>query len=234
MEKFIDKNLTAGNWHCGQCGAYNQIAIAKFCGHCGARRVLPQLYLFSSSDHSEDNAVNSTVYQPKQEPHIKKAKKKEPFLVRLVKFFRNPEKTFKLVVGTACCLLMTSVLCGYKMYSSSDTVRITHTKFSDISLDHPIYDVCKKLLSINAIGFRRNREFAPYEQISTAEWNHALSQAAKRLGRDYTMSAYFFPEEEISLESLNEKLQTLNPEGPELSDTNRLQIFYTLEQTLFD
>ena len=120
------------------------------------------------------------------------------------------------------------------MYSNVNTIRISKSKFSDVAIDHPVYSICKNLLGINAISFRKNLEFAPYEKISATEWNYALNQASKHLNRKYSSSAYFSKNDPISVESINNKLRALNSNSSDIIDTSRIQSFYILEQTLFN
>lgn len=243
MEKLSDKNLTNSGWHCSHCGAFNKVAAAKFCGKCGTARIIqseettdkiskeaieaPSTALAEATAFIFQEDAEETTAITIQEPtsalsHIKNW------------FLPNAEKAFKMVIASACCLLVTSVLCGYKMYTNVDTIRIARSSFSDISTDHPVYEVCRNLLSINAIGYRKDHELAPYESISATEWNHALKQSSKYISKDIPVEAYFSSKETVSLDRLNNKLRILRLDTPELADTSRIQSFYFLERSLFN
>lgn len=141
---------------------------------------------------------------------------------------------FKGVLVGAAMFILLAIVAGYKMYNSVDTIRLGRSQFSDIAVDHPVYEVCRRLLDIDAIGFRKNLELAPYENISTKEWNHVLEKASKYLKCEYNVAAYFSAGDTISVDSLRSKFVALNAENTEITDTSRLQSFYMLEQALFN
>ena len=233
MENLSDKNLINDGWFCCHCGARNRVMTARFCGQCGTKRVFAEQQ--AQASNAQTGQKNSIKEIPPAKTSSNRHQNYESFLKNIaVCFLPSPEKAFRMVIGGACCLLLSSVLCGYKMYSSADTIRLTQTKFSDISMDHPVYEVCQRLLSINAIGYRKNREFAPYEKITATEWNHVLNQASKHTNHDYNPSAYFSSNEEVNLTSLNHKLHFLNAGNQEVTDPSRIQSFYILERTLFN
>lgn len=149
-------------------------------------------------------------------------------------FFGDKDSSFHWVATMAVCILLVSVVTGYKMFISVDSIRLSKCKFSDVAVDHPVYEVCHNLLGINAIGFRKNKELAPYESISATEWNHVLHQASKHLKKDFDSSAFFSKNDSVTVESLNSKLRNISSNSPELPDMSRIQSFYFLEQTLFN
>ena len=206
MNKNHGKKISGIEWQCSHCGAFNKVLDAKFCGKCGSIR--------------------------KKEPILPPAKN---LLLNYLKTFIHPStmKLYKTVIASAALLLVASVLSGYKMYTNVNTIHITKTKFSDVPIDHPIYSVCKNLLEIDAISFRKQLELAPYEEISASEWNHILNQASKYLNTKYSASAYFSKNDSVSIEKLNNKLKELSTNSREIADTSRIQSFYILEQTLF-
>lgn len=227
MEKLSDKNLANSGWHCSHCGAFNKVAAARFCGHCGTARVTQSEQATEATDTNFNNSIDAKPSITNQGPQSAIAHIKNWFLP-------GAEKAYKIVIAGACCLLITSVLCGYQMYTNVDTIRLARTSFSDIPVDHPVYEVCNKLLSIDAISFRRNHELAPYENISAAEWNHALKQAFKHLDKEFPQEAFFAEKDAISVDSLNAKFRLLRADAPELTDSSRIQSFYLLERTLFN
>ena len=138
-----------------------------------------------------------------------------------IKSFFSPskDKMFKIVIFCASLILIASIVAGYKMYTNVNTIRLSKTRFSDVAVDHPIYSVCKRLLGIDAISFRKNLELAPYEKISTVEWNHVLTQASKHLNQQFSSDAYFSSDDCISVESLNNKLRAIKENSSEIIDT---------------
>ena len=217
-------NLSGIEWQCSHCGAINKVIAAKFCGKCGSARekeILKPVLKAENNPIPNDSRLS--------------IKTKTRILARIRRFFYpTKNKTYKAVIASAFILLAASLLSGYKLYTNVNAIHLTKTRFTDVSLDHPVYTVCKNLLEIDAISFRKNVELAPYEQISASEWNHALKQASKYLNSKFSKAAYFSGNEAVSLDNLNYKLRLLKPNGSEITDTSRIQSFYILEQTLFD
>ncbi len=215
---------SCSGWHCSHCGAFNKLVAAKFCGNCGSPNEAKQ----------EEQPVLKAVSKKKSfKIRLRKGYKK---LLKYIKYLLLPsnDRFFKRVVASAFLLLVLSVIVGYRMYTNINTIHLAKVKFSDVSVDHPVYAVCKNLLCIDAISFRKNLELAPYEKISATEWNYALNQASKHLNRKYSSSAYFSKNDPISVESINNKLRALNSNSSDIIDTSRIQSFYILEQTLFN
>ena len=226
----MNNNLSTKNhqscsgWHCSHCGAFNKLIAAKFCGNCGS----------PNEAKAEKQPVSKAVTKKKSfKIRFKKAYKK---ILKYIKYWFLPsnDRFFKRVIASAFLLLVISVIAGYRMYTNVNTIHLAKVKFSDVSVDHPVYAVCKNLLVIDAISFRKNLELAPYENISATEWNYALNQASKHLNRKYSNSAYFSKNDPISVESINNKLRALNSNSSDIIDTSRIQSFYILEQTLFN
>ena len=216
-------NLSGIEWQCSHCGAFNKVAAAKFCGKCGSAR---EKEILKPVLKAVDKSISREVKSP--------TKTKRRIFAQLKRiFYPTKKKMYKAVIASAFILLVASLLSGYKLYTNVDAIHLTQTKFTDVSLDHPIYTVCKNLLEIDAVSFRKNVELAPYEQISASEWNHAINQASKYLNLKYPEAAYFSKNEAVSLDNLNHKLRQLKPNSSEIPDTSRIQSFYILEQTLF-
>lgn len=236
MEKLSDKNLTNSGWHCSHCGAFNKVDAARFCGHCGTARVKQSEEAINPVVEEAKEATILDFFQEAIEENTATTIQEPTSALAHIKnwFLLNTEKAFKMVIAGACCLLVSSFLCGYKMYTNVDTIRLARSYFSDISTDHPVYEGCKNLLNIDAISFRKDHELAPYEGISATEWNHALKQAAKYLNREIPAEAYFSNKDTVSIELLNHKLRILEPDTPELTDLSRIQSFYFLERSLFN
>lgn len=224
MIKNLGNNLSGIEWQCSHCGALNKVSAAKFCGKCGSAREKTIIQPVFKAD-------NNSIFQgPKVSVRTK---------IRILKFLKRffyptKKKMYKTVIASAFILLVASLVSGYTLYTNVNAIHLTKTRFSDVSLDHPIYTVCKNLLEIDAISFRKNVELAPYEQISASEWNHVLNQASKYRNSTYPKTAYFSSNEAISLNNLNNKLRQLKANGSEITDTSRIQSFYILEQTLFN
>lgn len=216
-------NLSGIEWKCSHCGALNKVAIAKFCGKCGSARkteIVEPVFKTADNSFSNDLKPLSTA--------------KYRILTQLKRLFSpSKKKMYKAVIASAFILLAASLISGYKLYSNVNTIHLAKAKFTDVSLDHPIYTVCKKLLEIDAVSFRKNIELAPYEQISASEWNHVLNQASKYLNKSFPKAAYFSKNDPVSIDNLNHKLRQLKPSCSEIFDTSRIQCFYMLEQTLF-
>ena len=217
-------NLSGIEWQCSHCGAFNKVIAAKFCGKCGSARekvILKPVLKAENNSISNDNRLSN--------------KTKVRILARLKRiFYPTKNKTYKAVIASAFILLAASLLSGYKLYTNVNAIHLTKTRFTDVSLDHPVYIVCKNLLDIDAISFRKNIELAPYEQISASEWNHVLNQASKYKNIEFSKAAYFSNNEAVSVDNLNNKLRLLKPNSSEITDTSRIQSFYILEQTLFN
>jgi hypothetical protein len=215
-------NLSGIEWQCSHCGAFNKVAAAKFCGKCGSAR---EKEILKPVLKAEDKSTFKDFKSPAKTKilaHLKRI------------FYPTKKKMYKAVIASAFILLAVSLLSGYKMYTNVNAIHLTKTKFSDVSLDHPIYTVCKNLLEIDAISFRKNVELAPYEQISASEWNHVINQASKYLNMEIPDEAYFSKNEAVTLDNINHKLRQLKPNSSEIPDTSRIQSFYMLEQTLFN
>ena len=154
---------SCSGWHCSHCGAFNKLVAAKFCGNCGSPNEAKQ----------EEQPVSKAVNKKKSfKINFRKGYKK---LLKYIKYLLLPsnDRFFKRVVASAFLLLVLSVIVGYRMYTNINTIHLAKVKFSDVSVDHPVYAVCKNLLCIDAISFRKNLELAPYEKISATEWNYA-------------------------------------------------------------
>lgn len=222
MNKTTNNNLSDIGWQCSHCGAFNKVISAKFCGHCGSVRI-----------YSEPLSFFQIIRQKIDFAKIISSSKE--ILNKISIWLFPPENlVFKRVISCAITLLLISIFIGYRMYSNVNTIRISKSKFSDVAIDHPVYSICKNLLGIDAISFRKNLEFAPYEKISVAEWNHVLKQASKHLNKEYSIAAYFDKNDSVSINSLNKKLRALNSSSSEINDTTRIQSYYILEQTLFN
>ena len=220
-----DKNLqSCSGWNCNHCGAFNKIATAKFCGKCGSVHDL------------------TTKNQPVSKAESRKKNEKKKFhkvykrILKIIKYWLFPsnDRFFKRVIASAFLLLIISVIAGYKMYTNVNTIHLGKVRFSDVAIDHPVYSVCKNLLGIEAIGFRKNLELAPYENISATEWNHVLNQASKHLNQKFAAAAYFSRNDPVSVDNINNKLRALKANSSEIVDTSRIQSFYMLEQILFN
>lgn len=222
MDKLLEKNKNDIGWQCNHCGAFNKVIAAKFCGKCGSARM-----------GSEPRSVLQIIQR--KIDFIQLVKKIRLTLDCIILWIFPPKNlVFKRVISCAITLLFASVVTGYRMYNDVNTIRISKTKFTDVAIDHPIYSVCKNLLDIDAISFRKNIELAPYEKISTAEWNHVLNQASKHLNKEYSIAAYFDKDDYVSVTSINKRLRALNPNSSEIDDTTRIKSFYILEKTLFN
>ncbi len=215
--------LSGIEWHCCCCGAINKVADAKFCGKCGcARKVdLSQPVLKAEKHINSDSKTIKGI-------RLKLFKELKSFI------YPTKKRLYKTVIASAILLLVASIISGYKLYTNVNAIHITQTRFTDVAIDHPVYSVCKNLLEIDAISFRKNIELAPYENISASEWNHVLNQASKYLNKKYSKSAYFSEKDAVSVENINNKLRALKANCSELTDTSRIQSFYILEQTLFN
>ena len=216
--------LLSIEWQCSHCGAINKVIDAKFCGKCGSAREKASMKPVLETDSNRVSEDSKLSVKPK----IRIIK----YLKRL--FYPTKKRMYKTVIASAFILLATSLISGYKLYTDVNAIHLTKTRFTDVSLDHPVYTLCKNLLEIDAISFRKNIELAPYEQISASEWNHVLKQASKYLNNKYSNAAYFSANEAVSLDNLNHKLRILKSNSSEITDTSRIQSFYILEQTLFN
>ncbi len=226
MNNSPDKNQSGTGWHCSHCGAFNKVVAAKFCGKCGSVKENPcsQPVLKTEEPPKDSTTQKSTIANYRVIfKHLKK------WLIPT-----SNVRIFKRLIASAILLLLTSVLTGYKMYTNVNIIRLSKSRFKDVAIDHPVYSVCKNLLNINAISFRKNLELAPYEKISAAEWNYVLYQASKHLNQKYSEAAYFSKNDPISVDNLNNKLRALNSNTTEILDTSRIQSFYLLEQALFN
>ncbi len=223
MKNLPVENQSGSGWQCKHCGAFNKIVAAKFCGNCGSVHEI---------------STNKTVVHKKRKRKSFSTQLKrnlKTFCNNIKLFFSSPkDRAFKIVVTCAVLLLMFSGILSYMMYTNVNTIRLYKGKFTDVAIDHPIYQVCKNLIGIEAIGFRKNQELAPYENISATEWNYVLKQASKYLNLNLSDSVYFSKNDEISVDSINNKLRELNENSSEITDTSRIQSFYMLEQTLFN
>ena len=218
MNNIPDKNQSGIGWHCSHCGAFNKVVAAKFCGKCGSVK--------------ENNCSQPVL---KAEEPIKESLKEKATKINYKAIFKRLKRwlipaskvrIFKRLIASAVLLLLTSVLAGYKMYTNVNVIHLSRSRFKDVAVDHPVYSVCKNLLSIDAISFRKNLELAPYEKISTAEWNYVLDQASKHLNVKYSEEAYFSKNDPISVDNLNNKLRILNSNTSDIVDTSRIQSFY--------
>lgn len=248
MNNILEKNESLLGWQCRHCGAINKVNAAKFCGKCGSARILNDNQPVLKTDVKRD-IPNKDEKSKEINSFVSSIEIKEDGLLdnNIIKFdYKNivdkiksflllsRENLFKTVISGAICLLIISIIAGYQMYTNVNTIRLPKTRFSDVAIDHPVYSVCKKLLGIDAISFRKNLQLAPYEKISAAEWNHVLRQASKHLNQNYSASAYFAPNDIVTVDSLNNKLKSINEDSSEIVDTSRIQSFYMLEQTLFN
>ncbi len=223
MKNNSQQNQSVSGWHCSHCGAFNKVIGAKFCGKCGSVK--------------ETKPIQPVLKA--ELPQKSQTAKAKTFIRKAYKFFKlfiypSRKRLYKRVIAGAVFLLIISVIAGYKMYTNVNTIRLSKARFSDVSIDHPVYSVCKNMLGIDAISFRKNLELAPYENISASEWNHALNQASKYLNQKYSTTAYFSKNDPISVDSLNIKLRAIKANSSEITDTSRIQSFYILEQTLFN
>lgn len=222
MKESSENTLTQSGWNCNHCKAYNKIGNAKFCGSCG----MPKVVLLNK--RSLDKKEKANLFRSQNEYRVKDVLER----IRST-FSSNKHNVFRFVVSIAFCLILTSVVAGYQMYSNVNTIRLSKLRFSDIPLDHPIYEICSGLLGIDAIGFRKNFELAAYESISPSEWNHVLNQASKHLNKKYAATAYFSGKDRVTVDRLKTKLKALQAENIDMVDTSRIQSFYILERTLF-
>lgn len=219
-----DKKQSCSGWYCSHCGAYNKVTAAKFCGKCGAVKETTKV---------EQPVLKADTKKINIKVLLRKNYKKALHYLKYW-FLPSNDRFFNRVIASAFLLLIISIFTGYRMYTNVNSIHLTKSRFSDVSLDHPVYSVCKNLLDIEAISFRKNLELAPYETISAAEWNHVLNQASKYLNHRYSVSAYFSKNDPISVDSINNKLRALNANSPDIVDTSRIQSFYLLEQVLFN
>ena len=215
-------NLSGKEWHCCHCGALNKVADAKFCGKCGSIR---------------EKEISKTILKVEKSPNSYSISQNRTG-IKLLKYLRyliypSKKRLYKTVILSATLLLAASIISGYKLYTNVNTIHITKTRFTDVSIDHPVYSVCKNLLEIDAISFRKNKELAPYETISASEWNYVINQASKYLNHKYSKDAYFSKNDSVSVDIINNKLRALKSNCSEITDTSRIQSFYILEQTLF-
>ena len=219
MNTKLEKNISEAGWRCHHCGGLNKVGAAKFCGHCGCCRL--------DNEGKVDEILTNNNLDTRQ--------KICAYIGEIRTWFVSPKDfAFKGALIGAAFMLVFSVVAGYKMYTNVNTIRMAKIKFTDVALDHPVYAVCRKLLDIDAISFRKNKELAPYENISPREWNYVLEQASKRLNREYSLAAYFTGKDDVSLGSLKSKLAALSSDNFDITDTSRLQSFFALEQVLFN
>ncbi len=140
---------------------------------------------------------------------------------------------FKGVMVLAIFILMASMVMSYQLFNSTDSTKVSSMPFADVPLDHPVYRLCRNLVEIRAIGYRKILELAPYAPISAAEWNYALETAASHLKRQVAASAFFKAGETVTAARLEEKLLALEASPGKFPDTSRIRSFYHLETALF-
>lgn len=179
---------------CETCGA-NNIAVARFCGNCGAALAAKNLRSGKRSRR---------------------------------KIF------FKGILTLALFILVASVVMSYQLFNSTDSIKVSLLPFADVPSDHPVYSLCPNLIRIQAIGYRKILELAPYEPISAAEWNHALSAVASNLGRNIPGSAFFQEGSKVSSRSIREKIAAVAGKTENVGDNSRIKSFYLLERALFN
>ncbi len=178
---------------CTSCGAAN-IAMARFCGNCGAR--------FGEEKVSRPSRPGR---------HL----------------------VFRGTLVLALFILIGSVVMSYQLFNSTASIKVSTMPFADVPVDHPIYRMCRNLLEIRAIGYRKIMELEPYSPISAAEWNFALQIAARHQKRTLPEAAMFENGEIVDAASLAEKLRSLGYEPGLLPDVSRIRGFHLLEKAMF-
>ncbi len=140
---------------------------------------------------------------------------------------------FKGIMTLALFILVASMVMSYQLFNSTDSIKVSSLPFADVPADHPVYRMCPNLIQLQAIGYRKILELAPYEPISAAEWNYAINTAARHLGRAIPESAFFQEGSVVSPDLIREKLATFDGRPESISDNSRIKSFYHLERALF-
>ncbi|EKD83797.1 MAG: hypothetical protein ACD_39C00444G0003 [uncultured bacterium] len=122
---------------------------------------------------------------------------------------------------------------------NSKNVMAADRAFSDIAVDHPVYQLCRHLIEIGAVKPYPDMTLAPFEKISAADWNHALIRIGEHFGRVIPNSAKFESDREISGEAIVRRLQHLVDDECRVAsfaniNDSRLSAYFILEHCLLD
>lgn len=219
---------------CSKCHHRN-IVTAKFCGCCGA----------SLSEKSIVKDRKQAFFSK----HFHKPEKKEKIVLNPVassvtvgfstrikllfsKKYKKIDIAYRIVLMTAAMLILFSGAVSCAFFYNTDLIRISKRPFNDVPLDHPVYSACSNMIKIQAIGFRQSYNLAPYENISVAEWNYAVSRMAAYYGMDLFNGLKLPEKSSISVELIRNKLNALGFSGNRLSDIKRFNSFKCLEEAL--
>ncbi len=140
---------------------------------------------------------------------------------------------FRGILVLALFILVASVVMSYQLFNSTASIKVSTMPFADVPVDHPVYRMCRNLVEIQAIGYRKIMEFAPYASISAAEWNFALQTAARHQKRTVPEAALFSRGDTVDAASLTDKLRILGFDPGEIPDASRIRGFYLLEKAMF-
>lgn len=143
-------------------------------------------------------------------------------------------RIFYGVLALAGFLLAMSIVFAGLMPGRNGPVRTSSLPFKDVALDHPVYQMCRNLLQLKAIGFRKNLQLAPYDGISASEWNHVLYAVGNYLNITFPATAFFKSGTSVNNKELQKRFSLLGADFHKCAGVSRISVFYLLEQALFN
>jgi hypothetical protein len=141
---------------------------------------------------------------------------------------------FNRLLLLALCLLLLSGTVTLFILVNSASVVAADMIFSDIALDHPVYQACYRLVKIGAVRPRAGMSLAPYEKITAADWNFALDKISEHSGRIIPDSVRFNNEREVDAEAIQARIRRFVPglNFMSVQDLSRISVFYLLDRCL--
>jgi len=146
---------------------------------------------------------------------------------------------FNRILLSALFLLLISGVATFFVLANSSVVVASDLIFRDIPLDHPVYELCHRLIRIGAVKSRHDMALAPFEKISAEDWNYALMRIGESSAQVIPEAVKFSSNREICPDSIVKRIQRLVSDECELShysvaDCSRIRVYFMLEHCLFE